>query len=1254
MAADMLEAIGFLLDGEQLDLLKRRSDELGIQSPGIAPDEVIEKAILELRSEGKITDGLAQRLSLAISIAKISGNNRAIIKAVDNDRFVNSIREFALRFDTAAIEKTIAADVPGSGGTSDGDTSSHERPVLEAATAIRTAAFHAAPTATIQGMVMNDKVKLTNTDPNVKADVVGVLSKLDDTAMGNTAIASLPTLAPEVIDAIPVERRPAVTHELKMLSRSANMANSTKSMEALVNAGLTTSFEIASLPKKDFMAAVSSRMSTADSSEIHDNAVSRTFRNQNMLIGLLQMVQGTGLQVIDGQESAAFRALKIQELAAAQSFDLNFEALFGSMDQCVCDECTTVYSPASYFVELLQYLRKTPLNAEISTADASTEGQTPSIEGTVLQKLFRRRPDLGNLQLTCENTNTILPYIDLANEVMESFILSLDAFADGTKEPWNKQAIIDVYNVGDQDSNELLSQPQNTNDDAYRILAAASYPLTLPYHQPIDTQRVFLDFLKVPRVELLRTFRQKPAKIDMKIYDSLTGEDLAKLQTRLVDLQDTVLDRQVDAETLGLVQEEYLILTGQVFFEQDFFAVTEKLALTQEEYRKRVGLLEPHRYWGYPSFDRLSSADESTRTGLQFVKRQFLPRSGITYADLVALLETGFINPRQPKGRDKRIFEQLLFSYKFLMTLIDNKGADDKKRLRRLAEFLVQTTNVLHLADLLTDEVSGVKTSGKGSKTNCVSDDEIREWVYSKFEGLGKIIVLDSGEGPRLPIEGEVVVKTLESDRWTVSILGTLSTDGTIKDSNGMRIASVNIASRVLMGSAADNITANDQHKDQIIEVRNKDGWTVAVVEDGYLKNAMTENRANVEWYLPAGMGGGCNIDNVRLIHLDGTSLSSDEWDRFQKFIRLWRRLGWSVSEIDMALKSVNAPDATPVVPVKDDDCGCKSNGTKAPVNGQNELITFENFTFGNGLTNGTSANGIAKASWIPTVGVDTIHQLAAIKKLVPMTGLPVEQLLTFWTNIPTRGPKSLYSRLFFSSNIKKNDAVFGPDYNGDYFVDAHCRISDNLLVILAAFGMKAADMDYLLGNDVGGRVIPLSAPVPNILSIETLSAVYRYSLLSRVLGCGVTGIGQVLAGGFPDPFQSPTNCLDLLQTWDEMSQAGFTWAQLRYVADDIPSILDPLAPDTKTVLQTAKTLHDGIVAIRNEHQLPNADEEVGTEVVKSKAGLIFDEAVVSAIMQLLNGETGTFMISGPTTFPGRAVFRSSIPPSVRCFSEIS
>jgi hypothetical protein len=66
-----------------------------------------------------------------------------------------------------------------------------------------------------------------------------------------------------------------------------------------------------------------------------------------------------------------------------------------------------VHSPAAYFADLLAY----------------PGDRASTIPGmTARDVLFSLRPDLGEIELTCANTNTVLPYTDLVNELLESRI----------------------------------------------------------------------------------------------------------------------------------------------------------------------------------------------------------------------------------------------------------------------------------------------------------------------------------------------------------------------------------------------------------------------------------------------------------------------------------------------------------------------------------------------------------------------------------------------------------------------------------------------------------------------------------------------------------------------------------------------------------------------------------------------------------------------------------------------------------------
>ncbi len=85
--------------------------------------------------------------------------------------------------------------------------------------------------------------------------------------------------------------------------------------------------------------------------------------------------------------------------AAIKTFP-SLQLLFGDQSYCECEHCNSVLSPAAYLVDLLRTL--------------STHG------GEYV--LRWRRPDIAELWLTCENTNTELPYVDLVLEILENAV----------------------------------------------------------------------------------------------------------------------------------------------------------------------------------------------------------------------------------------------------------------------------------------------------------------------------------------------------------------------------------------------------------------------------------------------------------------------------------------------------------------------------------------------------------------------------------------------------------------------------------------------------------------------------------------------------------------------------------------------------------------------------------------------------------------------------------------------------------------
>ena len=175
-----------------------------------------------------------------------------------------------------------------------------------------------------------------------------------------------------------------------------------------------------------------------------------------------------------------------------------------------------------------------------------------------------------------------------------------------------------------------------------------------------------------------------------------------------------------------------------------------------KEYRDNIGVRPVHEYYGYESKAEadMLSIDETAQLGLTFVKKQFLPRTGIQYVDLVEMLKTRFINPAYPQGRALTILESIRFSYSFLQTLVV-KSTDRKVRFAKLIEFLNNPQTLVPEIDYLLHP----DPCHQRNPEHCLPHTDFHNWVYCYFERIGKLIVLESGERPQLPIEGQLFTK---------------------------------------------------------------------------------------------------------------------------------------------------------------------------------------------------------------------------------------------------------------------------------------------------------------------------------------------------------------------------------------------------------------------------------------------------------------------------------------------------------------
>jgi hypothetical protein len=405
---------------------------------------------------------------------------------------------------------------------------------------------------------------------------------------------------------------PPVVEQVKKLQRVFQLTPSDDAMSLLLQHNLDSAFKLVRSSAEDLVRRFGAALGEDQVRKIHAKA---------------RQVHAAVLNVA----TSYLTARRAARLGATASFldpeppapsplgpvaQATLETLFGSMDFCACDECRSILGPAAYLVDLLLFLDPTfsdptawnAFLADWQTAhrtqypfpdDAAFQkfktdwtslhpGQTnlPETRITPLAVLLNRRPDIQYLPLTCENTNTPLPYVDLVNETLEYFVVTQKGSLAGYH----------GHDTGAEASAaELLANPQFVLSAAYdNYLENAVFPTPLPFHRALEALR--------------RHFVRFGVTLSAALAALRTDDAIDRSGT-----PGAYVWRDVQMERMGLSRPEHALLTDGSTLQQ---------------------------LYGYDS--NKSSSD--VRSALANVKA-FSRRIGVTYLDLIEILKTRFVNP---------------------------------------------------------------------------------------------------------------------------------------------------------------------------------------------------------------------------------------------------------------------------------------------------------------------------------------------------------------------------------------------------------------------------------------------------------------------------------------------------------------------------------------------------------------------------------------------------------------------------------
>ncbi|MGW3285411.1 Tc toxin subunit A-related protein [Streptomyces sp. NPDC001002] len=439
------------------------------------------------------------RLSLALHVGSLTDNNAPLVRSVlarfDSDELTEP-RDLVkldgaweqLVTETGGAPRTApraratspTAD-PATGATVTATAAASADDLSAYVEKIRTRVAKAYPTPHIA-------YKLASDPEHAEAPATGFLAANPDFDLITT-----PVTASAVPD-------PAARAELGAIQRTFKVAQTYDAMQALRAKGYTSSYDIASIGADSFARNVEGSLDAVTARQVHGRATQVHAAAVNLLAEMRTATQvpvpwlpGTGAATAaDGTAPGSAETSADATASLVQVPD--WEDLFGSADYAVVEEYRSVYGQGAYLVDLLYYLRRLG-HGRMPVPDQPDDPsvpRSPTEDGYLALALYARRPDLWDLEITKENTELSVPYIDLVNELLES------AVAPDTEVPAAER-----QSSGSGD--ELRIQPQFVNAAAYDKLRAAVFPWDLPFDLWREQTVTFLDHLGVNRRTLLDT-----------------------------------------------------------------------------------------------------------------------------------------------------------------------------------------------------------------------------------------------------------------------------------------------------------------------------------------------------------------------------------------------------------------------------------------------------------------------------------------------------------------------------------------------------------------------------------------------------------------------------------------------------------------------------------------------------------------------------------------------------------------------------
>jgi hypothetical protein len=502
---------------------------------------------------------------------------------------------------------------------------------------VQDAIFVTAPLGVLMSLIDEEQI-LEKATAHLRRSVVSVLETAiaQDLTLGSAELHGLIQKDNEECGEIVTVKE--ALEVAKSLQRLVYIVRDPDDLVLLYDYGVRSAHDIARLQKQWFVADLHEKhkMPKNTATRIHDHATSIDRRNQESWASILTNI---GSNVIAGTVTSTEARQQITAGAKTHNLTDMFNLQFNQ-----CDECCSVTGISAYFQDLMSALQAMKITSQVTTPGDPNESQPQNI----LEALLLRRPDLAHLELSCANASNEVPYIAIIIEVLESYIVNLEATdktASGSGvaayiaiEPFNEKSVVSSTTRPTKVAQDLARiEPVDTPREADKasiwqsVMISQMFPMkTFPYSLTGDSIATSLEQLGLNISEIVNIFSD--TKILLNSHKAITKNvgDIPEVYQQVVAIKTATLTQA--CATLGLTPDDFLVITGQYPW-----------APLESQSGKQSTRPAAHLLWGYSSSSALLDTNEEVGTGLCFVRSQLLARTGLDFVELVELLQTLYL-----------------------------------------------------------------------------------------------------------------------------------------------------------------------------------------------------------------------------------------------------------------------------------------------------------------------------------------------------------------------------------------------------------------------------------------------------------------------------------------------------------------------------------------------------------------------------------------------------------------------------------